>query len=199
VPIGLRSNFLLGIVAVSLLLAVGVVVTAVISRRAHASRRSVARGLAVVSLLAIVVATVTPRGWPPQRDGWGDLVLAAGHDTLGQLGVLRTDPTSLAAVLIVLNVALFVPFATLAVLGWGRPGAVLLVALAVSVTIETIQFVALSRIASTDDVILNIGGAVVGACLGSSIAHSGWGLGPSVGEPTPQRPHPDDGAGGAQL
>jgi hypothetical protein len=199
VPVGLRSNFLLGIVAVSLLLAVGVVVTAVISRRAQASGRSVARGLAVVSLLAIVVATVTPRAWPPQRDGWGDLVLAAGHDTLGQLGVLRTDPTSLAAVLIVVNVALFVPFAVFAVLGWGRPWAVLLVALAVSVSIETIQFVALSRIAATDDVILNVGGAVVGGCLGSSIAHSGWGLGPCVREQVGQSPHPDERAGGAPL
>jgi VanZ family protein len=199
VPIGLRSNFLPGIVAVSLLVAVGMVVTAVISRRAHAGRRSVTRGLAVVSLLAIVVATVTPREWPPQRDGWGDLVLAAGHDTLGRLDVLRTEPTSLASILIVLNVALFVPLGAFAVLGWGRPWAVLLVALAVSVSIETIQFLALSRIASTDDVILNVGGAVVGACLGSSIAHSGWGLGLSVREPMRQTPHPDDGAGGAKL
>ena len=41
-------------------------------------------------------------------------------------------------------------------------------------SIETIQFVALSRIASTEDVIPNVGGAVVGACVGSSIADSGW-------------------------
>jgi hypothetical protein len=92
-----------------------------------------------------------------------------------------------------------VPLAAFAVLGWGRPWAVLLVALAVSVSIETIQFVALSRIAATDDVILNVGGAVVGACLGGSIAHSSWGLGPSVREQLGQAPHPDDGAGGAQL
>jgi hypothetical protein len=92
----------------------------------------IARGLAVVSLLAIVVATVTPCS-------------------------ART-----------------------------AHGAVLLVALAVSVSIETIQFLALSRIASTDDVILNVGDSVVGACLGSSIAHSGWGLGLSVREPMRQ-------------
>jgi hypothetical protein len=83
------------------------------------------------------------------------------------------------------------------VLGWGRPWAVLLVALAVSVSIETIQFLALSRIASTDDVILNVGDSVVGACLGSSIAHSGWGLGRAGTDASDASP--DDGAGGAKL
>lgn len=196
---GLRSNFLSGIVAVSVLLALGVVVTVVISRRSQESTRSVPRGLAVVSLFAILVATLMPRSWPPQRDGWGDLVLAAGRDSLGQLGVLHSDPTSLAAVLIVLNVALFVPFAAFTVLGWGRPWSVLLVALAVSLSIETIQLVALSRIAATDDVILNVSGAIVGAGLGRHIAHTRRGPGPSVREQMGQPPHAGDGVGGAQL
>lgn len=169
---GLSNNFHTAIVVASVLLALGVVVTAVISWRSRAAGRSAARGLAAVSLLAILAATVTPQSWPPERDGWGDLVVAPGGDSLGRLEVLHADPNSLAAVLVVLNVALFVPLAGFAVLGWGRPWTVLLVAVAVSMGIETVQLVALSRVAATDDVILNLAGAVLGIGLGRVIAHA---------------------------
>jgi hypothetical protein len=168
--VGLRSNFLAAIVVVSVLVAIGVVVTLVMTRRSPARVRSVARGLTVVSVVAVVAATVAPRSWPPERDGWGDLVLRPGGDSLGRLDVLLHDPASLAAWLIVLNVALFVPLACFGFLGWGSQGTVLLVAIAVSVGIEILQLAAFARIASTDDVILNLVGAVVGIGLGRLIA-----------------------------
>jgi len=169
---GLSSNFLPAIVVVSVLLVLGVLITAMISWRSHWRSQSAVRGLAAVSLVAILAATVTPQSWPPERDGWGDLVFAPGGDSLGRLEVLQTDPTSLAAVLVMLNVSMFVPFAGFAVLGWGRPWAVLLVAVAVSIGIETVQLVALSGVAATDDVILNAAGAVLGSGLGRAVAQA---------------------------
>jgi hypothetical protein len=170
--LGLRSNFLMAIVVVCVLVALGVVVTFVMTRRSPARAQAVARGLAVVSVVAVVAATVAPRSWPLERDGWGDLVLTPGGDSLGRLDVLLNDPASLAANLVVLNVALFVPLACFAFLGWGRQWTVMLVALAVSLTIETLQLVAFARVASTDDVILNLVGAVLGIGLGRAIAHA---------------------------
>lgn len=163
---GLLSSFLPAIVLASTLLALGVLVTVVRTIRPHEGRRPAARGLAIASLLTLLAAMLSPWSWPPEREGWGDLVLRPGDDSLGRLGVLHTDPTSLAAVLLVLNVALFVPFPCFSVLGWGRPRAVLFIAAMVSISIEAAQFVALSRVAATDDVILNMLGALLGIGFG---------------------------------
>ncbi|MFY9587388.1 MAG: VanZ family protein [Actinomycetota bacterium] len=136
------------------------------SRDARHATRSVSRVLAVGSVFVIFVATGLPRDWPLHWGG-GDLKLALGEGGLGEWRHVINEPNSLAALLIVLNVVLYIPLAFLATLGWRRHVfAVLVACLLVSLGVEFAQLVALNGVAATDDVLLNFSGAVAGAILG---------------------------------
>lgn len=109
----------------------------------------------------IVAATAMPFA-----DGFrfdGDLVLAPGGAGLGDLDQFLADPASLAGILLVSNIALYVPLAFFAVIGFHqRRHLVLVGCLILSLMVEATQFLLLGRVAATDDVILNMTGAALG-------------------------------------
>ncbi len=113
------------------------------------------------SILVIVAATAMPFA-----DGFrfdGDLVLAPGGAGLGDLDQFLADPASLAGILLVSNIALYVPLAFFAVIGFHqRRHLVLVGCLILSLMVEATQFLLLGRVAATDDVILNMTGAALG-------------------------------------
>jgi hypothetical protein len=81
------------------------------------------------------------------------------------------DPLELASIQFFSNVLLYIPTGFAMVFGWyRRRHLVPIICLGLSVSIETIQFLALGRVASLDDVVLNVSGALVGyvAAIGSS-------------------------------
>lgn len=167
---GLLSNFgdqLLWVLVIGLstLAAVGVAV----ARSDRAVRaRSVSRLLAGGSALVVVVATAVG----PVSQG-GDLVLRPGGAGLGDLDQVLADPTSLAAVLLVTNVVLYVPMTFFGLLGWpSHPRLVLAAAVALSLSIETAQLLFLGRVASTDDVLLNVLGAAIGYVAATLVLRS---------------------------
>lgn len=153
------------------LLALGAVLAAIATAiwRMTAGRQAVApaaRVLAVGTTLVVVVSTGLPHGWPPVW-AFGDLVLQPGRGGLAEWRVLVDSPDSLAAVLLLSNVALYVPVGLFGVLGWpARRRSVLLACVALSLGIELVQLAALDRVASTDDVLLNMAGSVLGVLLG---------------------------------
>lgn len=120
--------------------------------------------LAVVASIALVaVATGLPTRFS-EGTGASSLAPALGHGGIGKAGLqlLRGNPGA-AAELLVLNGLVYVPLG--AALAWAWPGrrARLVVPVLVSVAVEAIQYLALpSRVAATDDVVVNVGGAVVG-------------------------------------
>lgn len=134
-----------------------------------ANRRQVARLLAFGAGLVIVVATAVPDRWPPVINSGGDLALSIGRGGLSDWRVLLDQPDSLAAVLLVANVLLYVPLGLLALFGWQRPLLVLPTAAALSIVIEVAQWQALGRVGSTDDFLLNMTGAVVGLVLALTV------------------------------
>ncbi|MBY5161275.1 VanZ family protein [Nitriliruptoria bacterium AS10] len=115
------------------------------------------------SVAVVLAATALPHGWPPALASDGDLVLRPGGGGLQDLPVLWDDPRSLAALLLVLNVVLYVPVGAFARLALPDHGArALLIPLVLSVAVEAWQFVGLGRVGSLDDVLLNLAGATVG-------------------------------------
>lgn len=153
-----------------LVLAVGVASTAiaVAARRGDDGRRRLrlaARVLAVGAALVVVIATNAPDSWPPSFSGDGDLVLSLGRGGLREWRVLLEEPDSLAAVLLVANVLLYVPLGFFARIGWQRTLPVLLCAALLSALVEALQWQALGRVGSTDDFLLNFAGALVGLIL----------------------------------
>lgn len=132
--------------------------------------RSVGRALEVLglgSVLVAVCATTLPDTWAGW-EGFGDVVWRPGGDTLGRLGEVVRRPDSLAAWLLVGNVLLYVPGLFLLALVW-RPRAAFLTGVTASLVAEALQFAALSRVASVDDLILNAAGAGVGVLLALSL------------------------------
>lgn len=166
---GFRSQFqgpLLAAAAVALVAVMAAVSVAV--RRRPEGRRSLGaacRVLAVGAGAVVVLATAAPDTWPPMLASDGDLVIEPGEGGLGEWQVLLEQPNSLAAVLLVANVLLYLPLGFFARLGWHRSLPVLAGAAALSAAVETLQWQALGRVASTDDFLLNVGGAAVGLLL----------------------------------
>jgi VanZ family protein len=110
-----------------------------------------------------------PRDWPPHF-GPGDLVLELGRGGLSDWRVLYENPNSLSAVLLVANVLLYIPLATFGVLGWPRRTlSVFAGCLLLSLLVELAQRAFLDGISSLDDVLLNAGGALIGAILGAGL------------------------------
>ena len=166
---GLVSNYALSLklALVLALLSGGIALTVAGRSRAEGKRptRPASRVLAIGSALVIAVATGLPYDLPYRREGFGDLVLTPGRGGLSEWRVILERPDSLAAVLLVFNVLLYIPLAFFGVLGWKRPAVVLGACLSLSLLVEASQYFVTARTASLDDVLLNMGGAVVGAML----------------------------------
>lgn len=129
--------------------------------------------LAVGSAIVVVIATALPRHWPP-RFAPGDLELELGRGGLAAWRVLYENPNSLSAVLLLANVLLYIPLGVFAVVGWPRHGFVVWMGcVALSLGVELAQLVLLDGVASTDDVILNVGGATLGTLAGAVIVARG--------------------------
>lgn len=132
--------------------------------------RPTARTLAIGSALVILTATGLPFRWPPRWEGFGDLILTPGKAGLSDWRELIEDRSSLAAVLLVSNVLLYIPLALFGTLGWpSRRRFVLAGCLMLSVLVEAAQLLYQDRIASVDDVLLNSAGAVVGYVTGATL------------------------------
>lgn len=151
-----------------LALAVGVAALAVATvvgiRYRRAGRlwlQAVGRILTTGSVGVVILATALPRSARIESDG--DLVLTPGRGGLGDLGQILADPTSLAGVLLLSNLVLYIAVAFFAVYGWHEKRWLVLPAcLGLSVLVEAIQFLLLGRVAATDDVILNMAGGLIG-------------------------------------
>lgn len=157
---GLTSNFGAQLVWVAVIALAALFAAGMAARRVAQDRRrqTASRFLALGSGVIVALATATG----PLEEG-GDLVLRPGGAGLGNLDQILADPNSLAGVLLVSNVVLYLPVTFFGLLGWPEhPGRVLLGALLLSISIETAQFLWLGRVASTDDVLLNFLGATIG-------------------------------------
>lgn len=129
--------------------------------------------LALGSAIVVVIATALPRDWPP-RFAPGDLALELGRGGLSDWRVLYEHPDSLSAVLLLANVLLYIPLAIFGVVGWPRHGFLVWAGcVALSLGVESAQLLFLDGVASTDDVILNVGGATVGAVSGAVLVARG--------------------------
>lgn len=168
--LGLRSNFAdaLAVAAVVAVIFLGFAILTAVRRRRE--RRPWVTSTARISTMGAALTALVATAYP--REGWlvaseGDLVLMPGRGGLGDLDQIIADPGSLAAILLFANVLLYVPIGFFGAIGWHRARpAVLLGALALSVAVEALQYSVLGRVASTDDVLLNLSGATVGLGLG---------------------------------
>ena len=160
-----------------------VVATLVAIRRANCGdpwQPTVARILTVGWALVIVAATAMP--FPNGFDSDGDLVLAPGGAGLGDLNQIVADPTSLAAILLLSNILLYVPLAFFAAISFHpRRHLALLVCLALALAVETTQYLLLGRVAATDDLILNMVGSLIGYALASMLFRRSSQAGASAG------------------
>ena len=166
---GLLSNFSLAIWVSSFVAGLAGLLTVVTLLRRRGPTRviEVARiwafGFAAIALVATSI-----RGRRLTFELGGDLVLMPGGAGLGDLPQVADAPTSLAAVLLVGNVVLYIPVAAAAVVGWySHRRLVLLICLLLSLAVETTQYLALGRVAAVDDVILNMIGAAIGYVMGT--------------------------------
>lgn len=171
---GIWSQFQGPILAAALVAGVTVMAVALMAARRRAVRRrgpgAACRVLAVGAAVLVVVCTASPATWPPVLATDGDLVLGLGQGGLGEWRVLFEQPSSLAAVLLVANVLIYVPLGFFGRLGWRRSLPVLAGAAALSSAIEVVQWGGLGRVASTDDFLLNVGGAALGVLLAAVTA-----------------------------
>jgi len=112
-------------------------------------------------VVATVVATALPRSLAIETDG--DLVLQLGGGGLGEWRNLFNDPPSLASIEWAANILLYVAVGFTMVVAWFQQRRFVLPAcLLLSVLIEIAQFLVLGRVGALDDVLLNMGGAVIG-------------------------------------
>lgn len=175
---GLFSQLGDGVWAVLVVVFASAVVAAVVAirrtRSGHPRLTPVARVLTVGWALVIVAATAMPFSRGFSLDG--DLVLAPGGAGLGDLDQIAADPTSLAAVLLLSNILLYVPLAFFAVLSFHRRRHLaLIVCLAVALAVEAAQYLFLGRVAATDDLILNMVGSLIGYTMGVIVLRSSSG------------------------
>lgn len=148
-----------GVLGSVLVVATAVVVALVLvatGRRRHLPTLAV-----VASLVLVVVATALPTHWTATSGA--ELRLAPGHGGLGKAGLqlLRGSPGA-AVELFALNGLVYLPVGVALAWRWPSRWALLVVPLVVSCGVETLQYLALERVAATDDVLLNVVGAVVG-------------------------------------
>lgn len=164
--LGLLSQFGTELLVVAALAALTVAAAAAVAghraSRGRAWGAAASRVLAVGAVGCVLVATAAPA--LGDGDGHrGDLAWQPGRGGLGDLAARLADPDSLATVLLVLNLVMFVPVGLFAALGWpGRAGRVLLACLGLSLLVETAQLLFGGRVAATDDVLLNLAGAAAG-------------------------------------
>jgi hypothetical protein len=137
------------------------------SRNGASGTRAAIRVLAIGAAVAIVVATALPQAWPPRFSGDGDLVLELGRGGLSDWPSIFESPTSTTSVLLLANVILYMPFGFLGVLGWPDHALrVVAAGLGISLLVEISHFTITERVASTDDVLLNTAGLLLGWVLG---------------------------------
>lgn len=163
--LGLQSNFgpslVLSLVAFSLASVGAVLVGRNRMRESRPWLAPVARILTAGAIAVVVLSTALPDRFELSRDG--DLVLQLGRAGLGDWRRALGDPSSLPSIQLFANVLLYVPVGFGMVFGWyHRRHLVLAACLALSVAIETVQLLALGRVAALDDVILNLAGAAAG-------------------------------------
>jgi hypothetical protein len=167
--LGFRSQFhgpfVVAVAVMCLAILAALVLLARERSHGRPGHRPAARALAAGAAGVVLVATAAPHSWPPQLHPDGDLVLQLGG---GGLAVLA-EPGSLAAVLLVANVLLYVPLGFTARLAWPRTLPVLAGIVGLSVLIEVVQWQWLGRVACTDDVVLNAAGGVMGIMLAASV------------------------------
>lgn len=173
--IGLRSQFGLSLFLVAIVVTTAVLAAAVAAARAPAGggakRTAAARVLAAGALTVTLVATALPQRLGIATDG--DLVFRLGAGGLGNWRILFEDPTSLASVELVGNVLLYTAICFTLTLGWyAHRWLVLPVCVALSVLIETVQYLVLGRVAALDDVVLNGAGAAVGHLVAMAVMRS---------------------------
>lgn len=142
----------------ALLTLVAVAVAAVRGRR---PRVSAGRAGLAGTILVVVLATALPREQP--WVGPGERVLALGEGGLDGWRVVLDAPGSLAAIVLIASVLLYIPFGFFGSLahpdhpGWVISGAALL-----SILVEAWQLYVIGGLASTDDVLLNLVGTGIG-------------------------------------
>ena len=168
--LGLRSQFGPQVVALALLAGLSLVAAGVRAarRRGQTMAAITAAGqvLAVGAALCVVAVAAAPLRAIAAVDRRGDLARRLGDGGLRQIAVLRDDPGSLAALLLLLNVIMFAPVGFLGLIGWpARAPWVLIGCLVLSLAIEAAQLLFLGRVAATDDVVLNMTGSGAGALL----------------------------------
>lgn len=171
---GLRSQF-----GASLALAAFVAVATLASMAAmwwatrHADREVARRRVGLVGLAGavgvVLAATALPTAWPPVRDGWGDLALQPGRGGLASWRELARPLESLATVQLWANVVVYLPVGAALAAVTRSALRTFALGLVLSVLVESWQLVALSRVASTDDVLLNLLGTGLGAVLTISL------------------------------
>jgi hypothetical protein len=127
---------------------------------------------AAVGLTAAVTVTLARPGLGHRRADWSRLSLVCSV----------TDPRPLTTEAL-LNLLLLVPFAGFAALAFGRPVLVFLVAVAVSLGIETAQAVLSVGSCDSSDVVRNSAGALVAALLAAVVT-----AGSGPGRPGPSEP-----------
>jgi hypothetical protein len=169
---GLLSQFGDSVGAVLVVVSASAMVAAVVAiRRARSGYpwlSPVARILTVGWAMVIVAATAMP--FPHGFDPDGDLVLAPGGAGLGDLDQIVADPTSLAAILLLSNILLYVPLAFFATISFHpRRLLALVVCLALALAVEITQYLFLGRVAATDDLILNMVGSLIGYAVASML------------------------------
>jgi glycopeptide antibiotics resistance protein len=125
-------------------------------------RRTVLDALLVLSILLILVVTL-----PPQPGLGGRRVsLVPFRDTWLAIRKVTVADTDLLAVLG--NLLLFAPFGSVASIRWpslARLSRMAVVAALFSILLEVVQYFMGGRSSSIDDVLLNTGGAVLGALV----------------------------------
>lgn len=150
------------------ILASGLVVVASLGLAVLLARTGRRRHLPMLAVVAsavlVVVATGLPTHWSDQSGAaWR---LAPGHGGLGKAGLqLLGGSPGAAAELLVLNGLLYVPLGAALAWRWPDRPELLVVPVTVSTVMETVQYLALDRVAATDDVLVNVAGAVAGWLL----------------------------------
>jgi hypothetical protein len=169
---GLWSQFGPNVVLAALVLVVSLVAGGIVwatrRRRGREVLRPVCRLLAFGSAAVIVAATVGFRG-VDVVPGHADFILGLGDGGLRWAGTdLRDFPNTVQSILLVGNVALYVPLGLFGALGSPVGGRVwvFLACFALSPTIELLQATVLSGGGATDDVVLNVSGLAVGWVCG---------------------------------